>query len=80
MISFARAYSQAFDFKTSHVTGQKSYKDFDYDIVNCPFVDGDIPRSTSFGVCTSNLRRFARESGLVRDFDDRNSRAELPVS
>ena len=24
--------------------------DFDFDIVNFPFLDGDIPRSTSYGV------------------------------
>ena len=24
--------------------------DFDFDIVNCPFLDGDVPRSTSYGV------------------------------
>ena len=24
--------------------------DFDYDIVNFPFLDGDVPRSTSYGV------------------------------
>ena len=24
--------------------------DFDFDIVNCPFLDGDIPRSSSYGV------------------------------
>ena len=24
--------------------------DFDFDIVNCPFLDGDVPRRTSYGV------------------------------
>ena len=24
--------------------------DFDFDIVNFPFLDGDVPRSTSYGV------------------------------
>ena len=27
--------------------------DFDFDIVNFPFLDGDVPRSTSYGVCMS---------------------------
>ena len=36
--------------------------DFDFDIVNLPFVDGDVPRRPSFGVYISKLIRFARES------------------
>ena len=27
--------------------------DFDFDIVNFPFLDGDVPRSTSYGVYVS---------------------------
>ena len=34
--------------------------DFDFDIVNFPFLDGDIPRATSYGVYISQLIRFAR--------------------
>ena len=33
---------------------------FDFDIVNFPFLDGDVPRSTSYGVYISQLIRFAR--------------------
>ena len=33
--------------------------DFDFDIVNFPFLDGDVPRSTSYGVYISQLIRFA---------------------
>ena len=33
--------------------------DFDFDIVNFPFLDGDVPRSTSCGVYISQLIRFA---------------------
>ena len=29
--------------------------DFDFDIVNLPFLDGDIPRRTSYGVYISQL-------------------------
>ena len=32
--------------------------DFDFDIVNFPFLDGDVPRSTSYGVYISQLIRF----------------------
>ena len=46
--------------------------DFDFDIVNFPFLDGDVPRSTSYGVYISQLIRFARVSGLVSDFNARN--------
>ena len=31
----------------------------DFDIVNFPFLDGDVPRSTSYGVYISQLIRFA---------------------
>ena len=43
--------------------------DFDFDIVNFPFLDGDIPRSTSYGVYISQLIRFARVSIHVTDFN-----------
>ena len=46
--------------------------DFDFDIVNFPFLDGDVPRSTSYGVFISRLIRFARVSGHVDDFNTRN--------
>ena len=42
--------------------------DFDFDIVNFPFLDGDVPRSTSYGVYISQLIRFARVSSHVADF------------
>ena len=34
--------------------------DFDFDVVNFPFLDGDVPRSTSYGVYIAQLIRFAR--------------------
>ena len=43
--------------------------DFDFDIVNFPFLDGDVPRSTSYGVYISQLIRFARVSSHVADFN-----------
>ena len=46
--------------------------DFDFDIVNFPFLDGDVPRSTSYGVYISQLIRFARVSSQVDDFNTRN--------
>ena len=44
----------------------------DFDIVNFPFLDGDVPRSTSYGVYISQLIRFARLSSHVADFNARN--------
>ena len=46
--------------------------DFDLEIVNLPFLDGNIPRSTSYGVYISQLIRFARSSSNVTDFNIRN--------
>ena len=44
---------------------------FDFDIVNFPFLDGDAPRSTSYGVYISERIRFARMSSHVDDFKTR---------
>ena len=49
--------------------------DFDFDIVNFPFLDGDIPRRASYGVyisMISQLIRFARVYNHVADFNARN--------
>ena len=46
--------------------------DFDFDIVNFPFLGGDVPRSTSYGVYISQLIRFARVCSHVADFNARN--------
>ena len=45
---------------------------FDFDIVNFPFLDGDFPRSTSYGVYISQIIRFARVSSHVAGFNARN--------
>ena len=46
--------------------------DFDFDVVNFPFLDGDVPRRTSYGVYISQLIRFARASSNLNDFNYRN--------
>ena len=46
--------------------------DFDFDIVNFPFLDGDVPRRASYGVCVSRLVGFARVCNHVTDFNARN--------
>ena len=46
--------------------------DFDFDIVNFPFLDDDVPRHTSYGVYISQLIRFARASSNLNDCICRN--------
>ena len=46
--------------------------DFDFEIVNFRFLDGDVPSSTSYGVYISQLIRFARASIYVTDFNTRS--------
>ena len=46
--------------------------DFNFDIVNCPFLDGDVPRSASYGVYISQLIRLAQVSSHFDDFNTRN--------
>ena len=41
--------------------------------MNSPFLDGDVPRSASYGVCISQLILFARVSSHVDDFNTRNN-------
>ena len=46
--------------------------DFDFDTVNFPFLDGDVPRRASYGVYISQLIRFARVCNHVTEFNARN--------
>ena len=46
--------------------------DFDFDIVNFPFLDSDVLRSTSYGVNISQLIQFARVFSHVADVNARN--------
>ena len=45
--------------------------DFYFDIVKFPFLDGDVSRTTSFGVYISQLIRFARVSSHLIFFNTR---------
>ena len=73
----------AFDLKCSHNITNYPLKLFgisskiydkrdDFDIVNFPFLDGDVPRRASYGVYISQLIRFARVCNHVTDFNARN--------
>ena len=46
--------------------------DFDFDIENFPFLDDDVPRSTSDGVYISQVIPFARVSSHVDNLNTRN--------
>ena len=46
--------------------------DFDFDSVNFPFLDGDVPLSRVYDVYISRLIRFARVSSHVHDFNTCN--------
>ena len=59
---------------SNDIVSIKSYDkrdDFDFEIV-IPFLDSDVPRSTSYGSYISQLIRFARASSYVTDFNTRN--------
>ena len=46
--------------------------DFNFPIINFPFLDGDVPQAPSYGVYISQLVRFARVCTLADDFNERN--------
>ena len=46
--------------------------EFNFDIVNFPFLDGDVPRRPSYGVYIFQLICFARASSHVTDFNNHN--------
>ena len=46
--------------------------DFNFAILNFPFLDGDVPRSPSYGVYISQLIRFPRVCSYVDAVNNRN--------
>ena len=60
---------------TNGIVSSKIYNkrgDFNFEIVNFPFLDGDVPRSPSYGVYISQVIRFARVCSNVDEFNNRN--------
>ena len=60
---------------TNGIVSSKIYDkrdDFNFETVNFPYLDGDVPRSPSYGVYISQLIRFARVCSNVDDFNNRN--------
>ena len=60
---------------TNGIVSSKIYDnrdDFNFEIVNFPFLDGDVPRPPSCGEYISQLIRFARGCSNVDDFNKRD--------
>ena len=53
---------------------------FDFEIVNLSFLDGDVPSSSSYGVHISQLIRFARASSHVAGFNTCNKSSKTWLS
>ena len=64
----------AFVYFSNDIVSTKIYDkrdNFDFEFVNFSFLDGDVPRSTSYGVYIFQLIRFARASSYITDFNSR---------
>ena len=60
---------------TNGIVSSKIYNkrdDFNFEIVNFPFLDGDVSCSPSYDVYISQLIRFARVCSNVDEFNNRN--------
>ena len=62
--------SVATGFVSSKINDKRN--DFDFDIVNFPFLDGDVHRRASYGVYISQIIRFAGVCSRLADFNARN--------
>ena len=61
--------------KTNCIVSSKIYDkpdDFNFEIVNFPFLDGNVPCSPSYDVYVSQLIRFASVCSNVDDFNKMN--------
>ena len=59
---------------TNSIVSSKIYNkldDFNFGIVNFPFLDGDVPRPPSYGAYILQLIRFARVCFNVNDISNR---------
>ena len=73
--------SKGYPFKnilyiTNGIVSTKIYDkrdDFNFEITNLPFLDGDVPHSPSYGVFISQLIPFARVCSHVDDLSNRNN-------
>ena len=63
-------YSISCGFVTSKIYNNRD--DFDIDIINLPFLNGDFSRRQSYEVYIYQLIRFARLCSCVNDLNARN--------
>ena len=70
MIAPVPAHCYSITFVSSKIYDKRD--EFDFDIENFPFLDGDVPRRPSYGVYISQLIRFARVCSNVDGFYARN--------
>ena len=61
-----------FNIGSSNLLYTKLYDDFDFHIVNFPFLSSNIPSSPSYGVYISQLIRYARCCSSYNDFGYRH--------
>ena len=54
------------------LSGVSRSDNFNFEIINLPFPDGDVPRSHSYGGYISQLIRFAKLCSNVDVFSNRN--------
>ena len=54
------------DFVSNKIYDKRN--EFGFNVVNVPFLDGDVPRSPAYCVYSSQLIRFARVLSHVTDF------------
>jgi hypothetical protein len=57
-------------YVTTKIHDKRDY--FNFNIVNFPFLDGDVSRATSYRVYISQLVRFSRACNDVNNFNKRN--------
>ena len=60
---------------TNGIVSSKIYDkrdDLNFEIVNFPFLDGDVPRSPSYSIYISQLLCYTRVCSNVDDFNNRN--------
>ena len=76
--NFSDTKAPSLDLNLSISNGIVSSKIYDkrdnfyFEIVNFPFLDGDVPHPPSYGVYSLQLIRFARVCSNVDDFNSRN--------
>ena len=71
-INFPYLEDSFIDFCTVSSKIYDKQDDLNFEIVNFPFLDGDVPRSPSYGVYISQRIRFARVCSNIDNFNNRN--------